>query len=130
MLHKFGTGGWSQAADVYEITSLGVFRTKLSDVELKPRLPQLKYPFKEGETWSLEVTLVGKGEVKYAFTAGKKEKVKVKAGEFEAIPVLEEATFGGRTRKMTNWYAPGVGIVKYTIPLGNTLELQSYEPGK
>ncbi|HVF72531.1 MAG TPA: hypothetical protein VM940_13065 [Chthoniobacterales bacterium] len=42
------------------------------------------------------------------------EEVKVPAGKFRAIKVVTEITGGGAAKTRTNWYAPGVGLVKST----------------
>jgi hypothetical protein len=89
----------------------------------------LKLPAKAGDEWEVRST---RNEVEFKLTATvrKVEKVKVPAGTFEAVPVVLEGTVGGRTITATQWYAPGVGLVKVNQGETTIEELKSFTPGK
>jgi len=78
----------------------------------------LKLPLAVGAKWE-------ELNEKYEVTA--EEEVEVPAGKFKAVKV-EKTTSEGTWR---TWYAPGVGIVKMTATVTETvLELKAFKPGK
>jgi hypothetical protein len=60
------------------------------------------------------------------YTVGKQEEVEVPAGKNQAsgVEVVLEPS-GGETKKVTYWYAAGIGLIKY-----ERNELQEFIPGK
>jgi uncharacterized protein DUF3108 len=69
----------------------------------------------------------------YSFSAGATEQVSVPAGEFDALRLdihaswapMSDSTMTSEV-ELTEWYAPDVGLVKWTTPSGGTSELASY----
>jgi hypothetical protein len=90
---------------VYEVSKDGLFRKTASG-----KAALLKLPYKEGTTWTADDVKPGD---KLTYTMGKQKEVEVPAGKFKAIgveAVLEQS--GGETKKVTYWYAPGIGLIK------------------
>lgn len=104
---------------VYEVSKDGLFRkTQGGKTETL-----LKLPYKEGTTWTSDDVKPGD---KLTYTVGKQEEVEVPAGKYKAIGVdvvLEQA--GGETKKVTYWYATGIGLIKE-----GANELKAFTPGK
>jgi hypothetical protein len=105
----------------------------LVDLPGKPNAPllYLKLPHKDGNTWN---GYAEGGEP--ALTAYGPEEVKVPAGIFKAIRVVRGT---GTIHKDTEWYAPGVGVVKAESdspwppedPAGKSeTVLKAFRPGK
>jgi hypothetical protein len=85
----------------------------------------LKLPHRPGQTW--ETRLRGRDfDADGTMTAGPLEKVKVPLGEFSAARVDWEFKLNGARRKVTFWYAHGVGLVRQN----ENWELKSFTPGK
>ncbi|MDY3558365.1 hypothetical protein R5W23_005393 [Gemmata sp. JC673] len=119
--------------NIFEVSERGLSRISGRQKEREP-LPLLKLGTKEGESWTADQ--MGQGGVvgKATYTMGKMEEVKVPAGTFTARRVDVEITFGASTHKMSNWYAPGIGSVKFEADLGGkgmqTTVLKSFTSGK
>jgi hypothetical protein len=117
---------------VYEVSKDGLYRkTTGGKVEAEPVL-MLKLPYKEGTTWTAErpgPSGAGGPKAKVTYTMGKEEEVEVAAGKYKAFRLESEAESGGQTRKQTDWYAAGVGLVKTVMP-GGVIELKEFTPGK
>jgi hypothetical protein len=110
----------------------GVFRYRTNDVAISPPECILKYPVKEGDTWTAEMKT---GDQPGTMTAktGKKEEVRVPAGKYEAISVTTEMTSAGSRVRIISWFAPEVGIVKQSIEIKSghiPMELFKFEPGE
>jgi hypothetical protein len=116
---------------VQPIVRLNVEGRSTDDVEIrKPPLELLKLPSKPGDSWEYTTD-----DRKLSFKVGNPERVKTPAGEFQAIPVelIVKLAGGGPTGQGRYWYAPGVGVVKWTSRLGDTEQvvvLKSFNPGK
>jgi hypothetical protein len=83
---------------------------------------ELKLPYKEGETWEHDGITC---------RVLKRERVKVPAGEFDAIPVEITYEVGHRTFRVVHWHAPGVGLIKRGDHKdGPGTVLKSFTPGK
>ncbi|VTR97110.1 DUF3108 domain-containing protein [Tuwongella immobilis] len=85
-----------------------------------------------GDSWTVDTKIKDKA-VKGKFVT-KKEKVKVPAGEYDAIQV-DGADFeiDGQKTSVKFWFADKVGIVKLSFSLGGmdaTLELEKFEAAK
>jgi hypothetical protein len=84
----------------------------------------LKLPVKPGETWSEENK---KNRYRIVRTIDRLEKIKVAAGEYEAVVVVVEATQDGEVvPKRTYWFVKGIGVVKAMLGDKVTLELTEY----
>jgi hypothetical protein len=108
-------------SNVYEVSKDGLFQ-KTEDGKT---YTLLKLPYKEGTTWTTIDEKLG-DKVTYAYTVGKQEEVEVPAGKYKAIAVevvIEQ--LGGETKKVTSWYAAGIGLIKV-----ERNELKEFTPGK
>ena len=66
----------------------------------------LKLPAKAGEAWRVDA-------LDLRYTTGEEEVVEVPAGRFKAVRVeLRRVMDGDVVYHNTDWYAPGVGVVK------------------
>jgi hypothetical protein len=110
---------------------LAVVDTSVSDLDEPSWL--LKLPHKAGNKWDYGIAPACVGQWKGTALADGPEKVTVPAGRFEAIRVKVDITFAGDRRRVTTWYAPGIGKVKeiVTTDSGDRVEvLKSFTPGK
>lgn len=127
-------GGQTKATELVYVAADGVYRAKVSEDKVDPPVKFLALPAKKGDSWKVDSKVKGqtiKGEFKIT---DDKAKVKVPAGEFDAV--LVEGTdldIAGSKSTIKQWFAPGKGIVKtvYVIQ-GNesTAELKEYTEGK
>lgn len=85
----------------------------------------LQLPHVAGQTWDTKPARKGQVLVNGTMKAGPVEKVKVPAGEIEAIRV--EWSLGGN-QAATYWYAPGYGLVQQSG--GTNWQLKSITAGK
>lgn len=107
------------------VSKAGVFGTGEPD----KRVAFLKLPAKKGDRWVIEGH-GAPGRDEWAGVAGEVEKVKVPAGEFDALRVDTEVLSGGKvTGRMTFWYATGCGVVKKDVN-GDVWVMESFEKGK
>jgi hypothetical protein len=100
----------------------------VSDGKVKFEGPSLllRLPPKEGKLW-FERDDLGT----YTVTQGKPRQVKVPAGEFEAIPIESERWVKGEPlRRHTQWYAPGVGLIKVGAFDEQGIVLKSFTRGQ
>lgn len=103
----------------------GVFGTGQPD----ERVVFLKLPAKKGDKWVAERHGTP-GLDEWACTAGEVEKVKVPAGEFDALRVDTEVLRNGKvTGRMTFWFAAGCGVVKKDLN-GDVWVMESFEQGR
>jgi hypothetical protein len=65
----------------------------------------------------------------HGYTAMGWETVEVPAGKFRAIRVECECKSDDGTRRITRWYAPGLGCVKWSDRNGGSVR-KSYTPGR
>lgn len=110
----------------------GVYRVRMNNVDVSPPICLIKFPTKADQKWGGETTAGGQ-KMNVDCTEGASEKVKVPAGEFDAIPTKIVVTAGAN--KFTNifWFAKGTGIVKQKSeigPLTVTMELTKFEPAQ
>ena len=127
--------GTAELEDQYRITAGAVFHIATRGKETgdkwqvfeKPR-PHIKLPRPPGEQVVTEYPDTGR---RVTSTYGKPEKVTVRAGTFEAIPVRVEITRRGEPDPVsTIWYAAGIGPIKWQAGDRLMSELISYTPGK
>jgi hypothetical protein len=128
-------GGLMSAERVY-VDAGGVFRDQTDGSPVSPPECLLKYPVKEGESWTSKFKN-GDESVTVEAKAGKLEEVQVPAGKYRAIAVQSEMTGSESTVRVTTWFAPGVGIIKQSIENQGARrgfqvkrELAKYEDGK
>lgn len=95
-------------------------------------LPWVKTAAKPRDSWQIATWYKFKGADKYAvgkagtFTYLRTEKVKVPAGEFQAMCIEARGIMGWSE---TRWYAPGVGLVKRINNANQTIVLKSFVLG-
>jgi hypothetical protein len=127
-------GGQVKASELYYVKADGVYRAKVKDDKVDPPVRVLMLPAKKGDSWKID-SKVGTQSVKGEFKiTDDKAKVKVPAGEFEAV-LVEGADFdiAGTKTTVKQWFAHNKGIVKTVFVIQNTestLELKEYTEGK
>jgi hypothetical protein len=114
------------------VSEKGLYILQMSQLDFDPPMCRLKFPHKPGDTW--EVNVPGRPnfrELKCTVTVHPPAAVEVPAGKYTAIRVEWDGTDSGMPRRMTEWYAPGVGLVKRVTdaPKGEQV-LKSFTPGK
>jgi hypothetical protein len=119
----------------YVVRPDGVYRTQVKDDKLDPPVKVLPLPIKKDATWDVNSKLGNqtiKGTMK---VVSDKDKVKVPAGEFEAVLVEgKDMDVAGNKTTVRIWFAKDKGIVReeFVLQTGEkvTLELAKYEEGK
>ncbi len=112
-------------------------RDKAPPEDYAPPVVRLKPGARKGDSWEWKGKAGGQDAV-FTFTNEGLEDVTVPAGAFKAWRVKVVTTHAGARITGTNWYAPGVGIVRQEnaieMPDGkkrtSTLELKSHEAVK
>ncbi len=118
-------GRSGKVEDKRVVSKDGVFGTGEPD----KRVVFLKQPEKKGDKWVIEGH-GAPGQSGWVGVAGEVEKVKVPAGEFDALRLDTEVLTGGKvTGRMTFWYAAGCGVVKKDLN-GEVWVMESFEKGK
>jgi hypothetical protein len=116
-----------------KVSKDGLFQLTGGPAVKHPPMWILKLPHKTGATWDTWLGAQGGGD--NTMTAYGPEKIKVPAGEFEAIRVETKFTVVDGSIVAKYWYAPGVGLVKETVgdkkTVGHKVRvLESFTPGK
>lgn len=114
-------------------TPEGLFRSRLQDARLSPPLLLLKNPVEPGQQWTTK-TQIGAQELTIE-CAVESERVKVPAGEYDAIKLTVATQADESDIRSTYWFAPGVGIVRQDAVIGADsdemyIELTKYQPGR
>ena len=127
-------GGQVKASELYFVKADGIYRAKVKDDKVDPPVKILQLPIKKGDSWKIDCkvgTQTVKGEFKLT---DDKVKVKVAAGEFDAVLVEgNDLDIAGTKTTVKQWFVANKGIVKlsYTIQqTESTLELKEYTEGK
>ena len=124
-------GGKVVATELYSIKADGIYRVKVKDDKIDPGIKVLPIPPKSGESWKFNSkvgtqTVTGEFKIK-----GDKEKVKVPAGEFEAVEVEGvELDVAGAKTTVRLWFVKDKGIVKLYYKIAEnetTLELTEFK---
>ena len=96
---------------------------------------RLKLPPVAGDKWEWKGD-IGKEKATASFTNEGEEDITVPAGKFKAWKVTAVVEIAGVKHVGSNWFAPGVGIVKQQSKFESggkkhesTIELKSFEPG-
>jgi hypothetical protein len=97
---------------------------------------KMKDPVRKDDEWRGEAKAAENAPRHHAVVEGEEE-VEVPAGKFKAWKLRVKTESGRHVAEGFEWYAPGVGLVKYemTFRSGNdgttvTAELKKFEPGK
>jgi len=123
------------AQEVMEVSGSGLVQVAGPGGESDPPAVILRVPFRAGDKWKFkwEESRVRAGNEGTHTVVGV-EKVKVPAGTFEAVRVdtdVTSVTRGEATRgKVSNWYAPNIGMVKRENDGTATWVLKSFTPPK
>jgi hypothetical protein len=123
--------GQVSASEHLRTNAQGIFRHRYNGIDVQPPLCLLKYPVKDGETWSTDIKIGGM-QLKVMCRTGRAEEVQVPAGKFKAVTSDVETEVMGIKVTTKYWFAPGVGVVKQTANLGGqdvTLQLEKFEQG-
>jgi hypothetical protein len=122
------------ASELYVVKEDGVYRSKVKDDKVDPPVKILALPVKKDTAWKVE-SKVGAQTVKGEFKVKEeKDKVKVPAGDFDAV-LVEGTDFdiAGTKTTVRQWFAKDKGIVKLVYVIQgteSTLELKEYAEGK
>jgi hypothetical protein len=126
-------GGKSVADETIRVDSAGVFRTHINKTQIDPPVPLMKFGLTADEGWEVKAK-VNSAELTGKFTLKSAEKVKVQAGEYDAVQVVGDCTLSGTQTRTKWWIAEGVGIVRMEFEIGgtasSTFELKKYTPGR
>lgn len=96
------------------VSAKGIVRLEESSEPFRPPVWLLKLPHEPGAKWdNLH------GHNKSLYTVGEIEEVEVPAGKFKAIPVTRHWSMLNTPVQTTDWYAPGVGLVKRVLRGGD-----------
>jgi hypothetical protein len=110
----------------------GVYRAFAEDLSIEPPLCILKLPVKAGETWIVKCKAGGL-PIDGTFTV-REEDVKVPAGAFKTVrSTSTDFRIGTLKMSLSYWFAPGVGLVKQRLQLGDrdeVFELEKFTPAK
>jgi hypothetical protein len=130
------TGGEPEAIVKTSVSARGVYKLEVGPFKIDP-VCELRFPVKAGDTWPVHVPSQKGGLQGWTgtVTVGDVEEIEVPAGKFRAVRVDVVMTGeGGRVlaepRRHTNWYAPGVGLVKTTSGKDPNRALKAFTPGK
>ena len=110
----------------------GVFRHRYNGISVQPSLCVLKYPIKEGESWTADYT-VGNDKFSVVSTCSR-EVVSVPAGKYAAVKVTSRTNLNGKDITFVFWFAEGIGLVKEVVdglgPPTISMELEQVELAK
>ena len=121
-----------------DATGLRLYRQSTGDknTDYAPPLVRLKLPPAKGDTWEWKGE-IGKEKASATYVNEGEEEIKVPAGTYKTWKITVSGEHGSAKHKGTNWYAPGVGIVRQQSKFESegrkhesTIDLKSFEPGK
>ncbi len=97
---------------------------------------KVKHPLRKDDEWRGEAKAESNAPSYHSVVEGREE-VEVPAGKFNAWKLRVKSESGRHVAEGEEWFAPGVGLVKYEITFrsGNdavsvTAELKKFQPGK
>lgn len=82
----------------------------------------LVFPLQTGSLWGDE-RLLARGDGLYVNKVGAPQELELPAGRLRAWPIV----FATLPERMTTWFSPGVGIVRYEYAHNGSLSRESYE---
>jgi hypothetical protein len=110
----------------------GVYRYAGDGKKVEPPLLILKLPPTKGASWKVDSKFAG-FTFRGAFTLDEAD-VTVPAGKYPTVSVrTDDLKVNDTPVSMTQWFAPGVGLVKQVVNFGDkklTLGLEKFEAGK
>jgi hypothetical protein len=132
-------GGSSTEKEFISVDATGIRMHRLVSDRNVTDFPQpfvrLKLPPAKGDTWEWKGD-IGKEKATATFTNDGEEEITVPAGKFKAWKISAVVEIGGVKHVGSNWFAPGVGIVKQQSRFEtggkkheSVIELKSFEPG-
>lgn len=131
-LVELSEDGKKTPSEKVSLSAAGVFRVEVHGEAIQPPLCLLKLPVKAGDRWE-DKARDTRFDLRARFTASGPSMVSVPAGQFEAVGITKEMVGEGGVRTSppdTDWYAPGVGLVKTTQGDAVMTTLLSFTPGK
>lgn len=118
------------------VSAKGVYQLQMGPFQVDP-VCELRFPVKAGNSRAVDIPSQEGGlrGSTGTVTVGDAEDVDVPAGKFRAVRVdVTVTTVDGKPlakpRRVTRWYAPGVGLVKLTGETGVSRVLKAFTPGK
>jgi hypothetical protein len=124
---KITSAGRELTEQVAVIPDDGVYRFSTAGKEIVPPLCILKFPIKKGNSWPID-SLCKDQPIKGNFTCDEADiTVPAFKNKFRAVTT----SFKGPKMSFEYYFAPGFGIVKQRIDVGNfkvVLELEKFEP--
>lgn len=125
------------------VSAKGVYQLEMGPFKVDP-VCELQFPVKAGARWSVDIPSQTVGSPPQGgglrgstgtVTVGDAEDVEVPAGKFRAVRVdvtitAEDGKPLTKPRRLTRWYAPGVGLVKVAAGPDITRALKEFTPGK
>jgi hypothetical protein len=126
--------GKQQGVELYSVEKDGVYRVQVNNVAVVPPIKLIPIPARKGDSWNVN-SRIGNQLMAGTFTVtDDKARVKVPAGEFDAVLVECPDYDAGKTRMtLKQWIAPGKGLVKLSLTIqGAELvrELRQFSEGK
>jgi hypothetical protein len=113
---------------VFKVVDGNVYSLKTENSEAEKPALIMKMVVRPDDAWETEHQWKGGELWTIKNRVGATKAIKTPAGEFTALPVVQD---NSRTGKETRWYASGVGLVRKEAADGTVLsELKSFTPGK
>lgn len=126
-----GAPGRAKPAEKIMVSDKGLMVVSDDFREYDPPVARLKLPAIAGDEWDSTPANAKLGDV-----TGRKnkvvgeEEVEVPAGKFKAIRVDTTVSLSGERFVVSQWYAPGVGVVKMVKGKHSVKVLKAYTPAK
>lgn len=113
---------------VFRVVDEDIFSLSTENSEAEKAGLIMKRTIRPNDAWETEHQWKGGELWTISHKVGASKSIKTPAGEFTALPVVQE---NSRTGKETRWYAAGVGLVRKESSDGTVIsELKSYAAGK
>ncbi|HVU85827.1 MAG TPA: hypothetical protein VHD36_00800 [Pirellulales bacterium] len=111
------TDGEISVTEHLRVTDEGVYRCRRNGAQIEPPLCVIKFPIKQGDNWEGEARV---GREDFDITGSTTlDEVEVPFGKFSAAKVIITTSENGMKIRSTDWFAPGVGMVKQVMRFGD-----------
>lgn len=120
---RVGSDGTAVPKETWAVSDRGLLLLERDGRKQDPPTCHLKLPHRPDEAWDWMP-----GKTGWRCVPRKPERVRVPAGEYDALPV--DLQTSRRPPLITHWYALGVGLVKTTNDARTLKTLKSFTPGK
>jgi DUF3108-like len=113
------------------VTETAVLAVSEQGIDHDPPITLVKLPAKAGAEWDSTPKAARLGAVSgHKSKVVGEEEVEVPAGKFKAIRVDSIISLSGERYTVSQWYVPGVGLVKTQRAPNDREVLKSFAPGK